>query len=78
MGSITEHLELTIQILRQEIAAKDKQITEMTEWGKGILEEFRFACEKADALQALVDKIISRVASQQGEEHEQKEDTLPE
>lgn len=78
MAGITEHLELTIQILRQEIAAKDKQIAEMTEWGKGILEEFRFSCEKADALQALVDKIMARVTAQQGGEHGQKEETLPE
>jgi len=78
MAGLTEHLELTIQILRQEIAAKDRQIAEMVEWGKGILEEFRFASEKSDSLQLLVDKIMARVQEQQGDEHGQKEEALPE
>jgi len=78
MSGITEHLELTIQILRQEIAAKDAKIAELLEWGKGILEEFRFTTEKADSLQLLVDKIMARVQEQQGEAHGQKEEALPE
>jgi peptidoglycan hydrolase CwlO-like protein len=73
MKAVTEHLELTIQILRKEIAAKDAKIAEL-------LEEFRLSEERADSLQALVDKIMARVREQQGEPHEgQKEETaLPE